>query len=45
VSLTRGRAGVVVEERPIDAAKPVADLSEADVAAFLVAEIPKLVVN
>jgi hypothetical protein len=42
VSVTRGRQGLVVEERPI-AEKAVADLVEDDVAKFLVAEIPKLV--
>ena len=45
VSITRGRSGVIVEERPIAANTPVAQLSEADLSAFLVAEIPKLVVS
>ncbi len=45
VSLTRGRAGHVVTERPITAGKAVGDLTETDVSAFLVAEIPKLVVR
>lgn len=44
VSLTRGRQGHVIEERPI-ADKPIADLTEEDLSAFLVAEIPKLVVR
>ena len=44
VSVTRGRQGLVVEERPI-ADKSVADLAEDDVAKFLVAEIPKLVMR
>jgi hypothetical protein len=42
VSLTRGRQGLIVEERPVVANKAVADLDEDDVAQFLVAEIPKL---
>lgn len=41
-SLARGRKNPVVEEHPL-AAKPVAELTEQDVSAFLVAEIPKLV--
>ena len=44
VSITRGRQGLVVEERPI-ADKSVAELAEDDVAKFLVAEIPKLVMK
>jgi hypothetical protein len=45
VSLTRGRAGHVVTERPVAGTKAVAELTEADVSEFLVAEIPKLVVR
>jgi len=45
VSLTRGRQGVVVEERPLASGKPVAELVEDDVAQFLVTEIPKLIVR
>jgi hypothetical protein len=45
VSLTRGRQGVVVEERPIAPGKPTTDLADDDVAAFLVTEIPKLVMK
>jgi hypothetical protein len=45
VSLARGRQGVVVEERPVAAGKAIADLNEDDVSAFLVSEIPKLVVK
>jgi hypothetical protein len=45
VSLTRGRQGRVVEERPIAVGKAVADLTEDDVANFLVTEIPKLIVR
>ena len=44
VSVTRGRQGLIIEERPI-ADKAVADLAEDDVAKFLIAEIPKLVVR
>jgi hypothetical protein len=45
VSLTRGRQGVLVEERPLASGKPVAELVEDDVAQFLVTEIPKLIVR
>ena len=45
VSLARGRQAVVVEERPISTTKAVADLSDDDVAQFLVTEIPKLIVR
>jgi hypothetical protein len=45
VSVTRGRHGLVVEERPIATDKAIADLVEDDVAKFLVAEIPKLIVR
>jgi hypothetical protein len=45
VSLSRGRQGQVVEERPIADGKAVAELNEEDVSAFLVAEIPKLIVR
>ena len=45
VSLARGRQGVVVEEKPIAPEKPIAELADADVAEFLVAAIPKLVVK
>lgn len=43
VSRTRGRQRVVVDERPIAEDKGVADVTEEDLAAFLVSEIPKLV--
>ena len=42
-SRVRGRQRVIVDERPVTAGKPVAELSDEDVAAFLVAELPKLV--
>ncbi len=45
VSLTRGRQGVVVEERPVAPNKAIADLTEEDLSAFLVTELPKLVVR
>ena len=45
VSLTRGRQGIVVEERPLATGKPVSALTEDDVAQFLVTEIPKLIVR
>jgi hypothetical protein len=44
VSVTRGRQGLIVEERPV-ADKAVGELAEDDVAKFLIAEIPKLVVK
>ena len=43
-SIARGRRGHLVEERPI-ANKPVASLLEEDLTAFLVVEIPKLIVR
>ena len=43
VSRARGRQRVVVDERPVVADKAIADITEEDLAAFLVAEIPKLV--
>ena len=45
VSLAHGRQGRVVEERPLAAGKPVAELAEDDVAKFLVTEIPKLILR
>jgi hypothetical protein len=45
VSLARGRQGVVVAERPVAPDKAVVDLTEEDVSAFLVAEVPKLIVK
>jgi hypothetical protein len=42
VSRSRGRQRVVVDERPLATGKAVADLTEEDVAAFLVTEIPRL---
>ncbi len=45
VSITRGRQGIVVEERPIAPGKALPDLADDDVAKFLVTEIPKLIVR
>jgi hypothetical protein len=45
VSLSRGRAGQLVEERPVAPDKSIDDVTEDDVTAFLVAEIPRLVVK
>ena len=44
VSLSRGRQGRI-EERPLANGKRIGDLTEADVAEFLVAELPKLIVK
>lgn len=45
VSLARGRRGQIVEERPVAAGRAVDALTEEDLAAFLVEEIPRLVVR
>ena len=45
VSLARGRQGVVVDEKPIAPDTPIADLADSDLADFLLAAIPKLVVK
>lgn len=45
VSLTRGRQGQVVEERPVAADKAIAQITEEDLSAFFVAEIPRLIVK
>ena len=45
VSLAHGRQGRIVEERPIAPGKSVADLTEDDIAQFLVMEIPRLIVR
>lgn len=45
VSLARGRDGVVVEERAIATGEAIAELGDDAVTAFLVAEIPKLVLR
>ena len=43
ISRARGRQRVVVDERPVVTDKAIADITDEDLAAFLVAEIPKLV--
>ncbi len=45
VSVSRGKRGLVVAERPIAPGAPVASLTEDDLSAFLVSELPKLVVR
>jgi len=45
VSVTRGRQGLIVEERPVATGKDIAELAEDDIAQFLITEIPKLVVR
>lgn len=45
ISLARGRQGTMVDERPIAPGKPVEKLTEDDLAAYLVAAIPKLVLK
>jgi len=45
VSLARGRQGLVIVERPIAPERPVAAVTEEDVSAFLVAEVPKLILK
>lgn len=45
VSLTRGRQGVIVEERILGPGKPVAQLTEEDLAAYLVSAVPRLLVK
>jgi hypothetical protein len=42
-SRVRGRSRVIVDERPVIVGKAVGELTEEDVAAFLVTELPKLV--
>jgi hypothetical protein len=43
VSITRGRQGLIVEERELAEGAAVDKLTEEDVSAFLIAEVPKLV--
>ena len=42
-SLARGRKGLIVEERPIAPGKSAADVTEDDVATFLLSEVRRLV--
>lgn len=43
ISRARGRQRVVVDERPVSTTKAIADLTDEDIAAFLVTELPKLI--
>jgi hypothetical protein len=45
LSLARGRQGVVVDEKPIAPETPIAQLADSDIADFLLAAIPKMVVK
>jgi hypothetical protein len=45
LSVTRGRHGHILEEVPIAEDRSVADLNEDDLAAYLLAKIPKLVLK
>ncbi len=45
VSLTRGRLGVVVDERPIAPGRPIETLTEEDLASYLVAAVPRLLIR
>jgi hypothetical protein len=45
VALMRNKGGPLIEERPVVANKAIADLTEEDVAKFLTAEIPRLVMR
>jgi len=44
-ALMRGRSGPLVEERPLAGRKKISELTDADVAALLTTEIPKLVMR
>jgi hypothetical protein len=45
VSITRGRRGVILEEREVAPSTPIAAVTDDDVAKFLVSEIAKLVLK
>jgi hypothetical protein len=45
VSVTRGRQGLILEERPLAPGKPIERLTEGDLSTFLVSEVPKLIVK
>jgi hypothetical protein len=45
VSVARGRQGVVVDERPIAPETPIEKLGDPEVAEFLLAAIPRLIVR
>ena len=44
-AMMRGRSGPLVEERPLAGQKKIGELTDADVAALLTTEIPKLVMR
>jgi hypothetical protein len=44
-SVARGRSGLVVDETPIANGKPVAELTDEDLASYLVTAVPKLIVR
>jgi hypothetical protein len=44
-SVARGRSGLVLDEVPLGDGKSIGDLTDEDVAAYLVGAIPKLVVR
>lgn len=41
----RGRSGLIVDETPIAGGKPIAEISDEDVAGYLVNAVPKVVVR
>lgn len=45
VSLTRGRQGVIVDERPIAPGRPIEQLTDEDLATYLVRAVPRLLVR
>jgi hypothetical protein len=45
LSVARGRGRQMIDEQPVAPGKTMADLSEDDLARYLVREIPKLVVR
>ena len=45
ISLARGRQGVIVDERVLAPGRPVAKLTEDDLASYLVSAVPRLVVR
>ena len=45
ISLARGRQGVIVDERAIAPGRPVAKVTEDDLASYLVSAVPRLIVR
>lgn len=45
ISLARGRQGLIVDERVLAPGRPVAKLTEDDLASYLVSAVPRLVVR